>query len=331
LSVTDTMKALQVIAPGEVRIVEAPAPGPPPQGHVCIRLRFTSLCGRHEWKVFKGTYRGDRTLEYPCRSGFPGREGAGEVYEVGPDVETLRPGDRVALSSYAGDLHQEYVITPEKWALKIVSGRPWPALAPADLFARMLYLLKSGEKIFRANAVIIGLGSAGLAALLWLRVLGARKVTGIEVDRNRMARASQLGIDDIVSADDSRSLDLLGKSRPETVIECSGTHTGIQTALILAAREVLLFESNDTPMMVDLSQWMDKGLAVKTQKAYDWPFWEETVTCIDRGLIDPGEVVTHTLPFSTDSYDRALDMFSRREALRIALEFPHEPDGGPSP
>jgi threonine dehydrogenase-like Zn-dependent dehydrogenase len=325
------MKALQVIAPGKSRIVEVPAPGPPPPGHVCIRLRVTSLCGRHEWKVFKGAYRGTRTIDYPCRPGFPGREGAGEVYEIGPDVKTLRPGDRVALSGHACDLHQEYVIAPEKWALKIVSGRPWPALAPADLFARMLYLLKGGEKIFRANAVIIGLGSAGLAALLWLRLLGARKVTGIEVDKNRTARAAQLGIDDIVSATDFRSLDLLGKSRPETVIECSGTHTGIQTAATLAAREVLLFDPNDAPMMVDIAQWMDKGLALKTRKDYDWPFWEETVTCIDRGLIDPGELVSHTLPFSTDSYDRALELFSRREALRIALEFPQEPDGGPTP
>ncbi len=325
------MKALQIIAPGKIQVVEIPAHGPPPPGHVCIRMHVTSLGGRHEWKVFKGAFREARPTDFPCRPGFPGKEGAGEVWQTGPEVETLRPGDRVALSGNAGDLHQEYVITPEKWALKISSERPWTSLAPADLFARMLYLLKSGEKIFRANAVILGLGSAGLAALLWLRILGARKVTGIDVDQDRMARASQLGIDDIVSADDHRSLDLLGKNHPETVVECSGSHTGILTALTLAAREVLLFAPNDSPIAIDLSRWMDKGLAVKTRTTYDWPFWEETVACIDRGLIDPGELVTHTLPFSADSYNQALGLISRQKALRIALEFSQDPKGGPTP
>jgi len=325
------MKALQINAPEKAEVVEVPAPAPPSPGHVCIRMRATSLCGRHEWKVFKGAYRGVRSSNYPCRPGFPGREGAGEVWQIGPEVETLQKGDRVALSSSAGDLHQEYVITPEKWALKITSERPWPSLAPADLFARMLSLLKSGEKIFRANAVILGLGSSGLAALLWLRVLGARKITGIDVDQDRMARASQLGIDDIIQADDRHSLDLLAKTSPETVIECSGTHSGIRTALTLAAQEALLFATNDSPLMIDLSQWMDKGLTVKTRSAYNWPLWEETVICINRGLIDPGELVTHTLPFSADSYVRALELIGRREALRIMLEFPAEHEGDSTP
>jgi len=101
--------------------------------------------------------------------------------------------------------------------------------------------------------------------------------------------------------------------------------------LTLAAREVLLFAPNDSPMAIDLSRWMDKGLAVKTRTAYDWPFWEETIACINRGLIDPSELVTHTLPFSADSYNRALGLISRQKALRIALEFPKDPIGGPTP
>jgi threonine dehydrogenase-like Zn-dependent dehydrogenase len=321
------MKALQIKSPGQAEIVEVTEPGPPPPGHVCVRMCMTGLCGRYEWNVFN---RIDRSLSgepYPTRPGFPGREGAGEVVETGPQVKSLRIGDRVALCGEAGDLHQEYVTTPEKWALKITSERPWASLAPADLFARMLSLLKSGEKILRANAVIIGLGPAGLAALLWLKVLGARKITGIELDPARAAGASHLGIDEVMSASDLRSQDLLAKTRPETVIECSGTHTGIQAALALAGREALLFGYNDSPLAVDLSQWMDKGLAVKTRTTYNWLVWEETVTCLNRGLLDPGVLVTHTLPFAADSYIRAQGLISRREGLRAVLLFPSENKG----
>ncbi|MGB2907227.1 MAG: hypothetical protein WBB73_08995 [Candidatus Aminicenantaceae bacterium] len=69
------MKVLQINAPGKAEVVEVPAPAPPSAGHVCIRMRATSLYGRHEWKVFKGAYRGVRSGNYPCRPGIPGREG----------------------------------------------------------------------------------------------------------------------------------------------------------------------------------------------------------------------------------------------------------------
>jgi threonine dehydrogenase-like Zn-dependent dehydrogenase len=237
----------------------------------------------------------------------------------------------VVLGGGVGDLHRGYVTAPEKWALMTTSERPWASLTPTDLFARMLALLRSADKILRANAVIIGLGPAGLAALLWLKVLGARKVTGIELDPARSAAALKLGIDEVIPATDRGTQDLLAKTRPETVIECSGTHTGIRTSLDMAAHEALLFGITDSPLSIDLSAWRDKGLAVKTRTDYEWPVWEEVVACMNRGLIDPGALVTHTLPFSADSYARALGMISRREALRVVLEFPTDGEGDPVP
>ncbi len=97
--------------------------------------------------------------------------------------------------------------------------------------------------------------------------------------------------------------------------------------MALAGREALLFGYNDSPLTIDLSQWMDKGLTVKTRTAFDWPVWEETVTCLDRRLIDPGALVTHTPPFSAYSYVRALELISRREALCVVLTFPSENKG----
>lgn len=316
------MTALQIRSPGKAEIVTVPPHAPPAPDEVLVRMRVVCLCGRHEWKIYHDAYRGSRRCSYPCRPGFPGQEGAGEVIQTGPRVKDLKPGDRVVLCGYAGDLHQEYITTAQKWALPVKSERPWTALAPADLFARVLALLKRGEKIFRANAVVIGLGSAGLAALLWLRVLGARKITGVDSSPDRIETALDLGMDEGIPSNDHRLMDRLAVSRPETVIECSGTPDGILSALDLASKEALLLGHWDEPLSLDLSRWMDRNLSVKTQSGFDWLIWEETVNCLDRGLIDPGALITHTLPFTAAAYTEAMGLIERQEALRIALNLP---------
>lgn len=45
---------------------------------------------------------------------------------------------------------------------------------------------------------------------------------------------------------------------------------------------------------------------------------------------DSGVLVTHTLPFSADSYIRAQGLISRREGLRAVLLFPSENKGDPT-
>jgi threonine dehydrogenase-like Zn-dependent dehydrogenase len=318
------MTALQIQSPGKAVIISVPMPPPPAPDEVLVRMRAVCLSGRHEWKIFRDAYRGSRRCSYPCRPGFPGQEGAGVVIKTGSGVKNLEPGDRVVLCGYAGDLHQEYISSPEKWALPVKREKSWTALAPADLFARVLALIKRGEKIFRANTVVIGLGPAGLAAVLWLRILGARKITGVDVRPDRIATALDLGVDEGVQADDPELLDRLAASRPETVIESSGRPDGILAALDLASKEALLLGHWDTPLSLDLSRWMDRNLAVKTQSGFDWLIWEETVSCLDKGLIDPGVLVTHTFPFTADAYAEAMDLIEREKALRIAMTFPKD-------
>ncbi len=287
------MKALQITAPKQAEIIDLPLPPPPEPNQVMIKIQATSLCNQKEWKFFHNIHPTQKRYAYPAPPGFPGQEGAGEVVEIGAQVKSLEKGDRVVLCGWGGNLHQEYVTTEERWALKITRDTSWEALAPADLMARLLALIRRGEKIFRANVVIMGLGPSGLAAVMWLKLLGARKITGIDLHPGRRNLGRELGTDDELSSDDHRSLEMLAMSRPETVIECSGTPAGITTALNMAAQEVLLFGLPGEPLSLDISTWIEKNLAIKTQSTFEWPIWEETAACLNRGLLDPGRMITH--------------------------------------
>ncbi len=318
------MKALQIKGQGQAEIIDLPMPSAPDPGHVIVKMQATSLCNQKEWKFFHNIHPPQRDYDYPAPPGFPGQEGTGEVVEAGAQVKSLEKGDRVVVCGWAGGLHQEYVTTEERWALKITRDKSWASLAPADLMARMLALIRRGEKIFRANAVILGLGPAGLAAVLWLRLLGARKITGVDPHPNRRNLGRELGVDEDLSSDDHTSLELLARTRPETVIECSGTQEGIHTALDLAAKEALLFGSPEEPLSIDVFPWMRKNLAIKSQSTFDWPIWEETAACLNRGLIDPGRMITHTLPFTLHSYLKALELIEKQEAVKVIFTFSHK-------
>src|SRR5262245_488784 len=85
--------------PEVLELVERPVPDPGP-GQVLVDVAFAGVNFRDVYER-QGTYRGEPPL-------VVGAEGSGTVAAVGPDVEELSVGDRVAWNdargSYAGQV-----------------------------------------------------------------------------------------------------------------------------------------------------------------------------------------------------------------------------------
>ena len=88
------MRAIRIDQPGGPEVMRLEEVELPPPGKGEVRLRQHAI-GINFIDIYH------RTGFYPpAKTPFtPGSEGAGEVVEVGPSVEGLKPGDRVA---YAG-------------------------------------------------------------------------------------------------------------------------------------------------------------------------------------------------------------------------------------
>src|SRR5256885_1148122 len=84
------MKAVVVERPHEVayRDVEAPTVGP---GDVLVQSRAAGLC-RTDVEMMAGVFTDPHWVRFPL---IPGHEWAGIVVEVGADVDSVHPGDRV--------------------------------------------------------------------------------------------------------------------------------------------------------------------------------------------------------------------------------------------
>ena len=171
----------------ELRQVDVPEPGP---GQT--RVRHTAI-GLN----MVDTYY--RTGLYPLAlpSGLGG-EAAGVVASVGPGVEGVRPGDRVAYASPPPlDAYAEERVIDARWLVRLPE-----AVADETAAAMMLkgltawYLLNRSYRVRPGDDVLLyaAAGGVGLIAAQWAASLGAR-VIGVVGSEEKRAAALAHGCD----------------------------------------------------------------------------------------------------------------------------------------
>jgi NADPH:quinone reductase len=187
------MKAIRVQQTGGPEVMEL-AEVPLPQPHPAEALVKVSVAGVNS---IDGQFR-DGRLRMPLPF-VPGQEGAGVVTAVGPQVKTLRVGDRVAWSgtpkSYA-----EYVVAAEEHLVPVpasVSDEQAAAGMIHGLTAHYLvndtYPLKAGETALVHAAA----GGVGLLLVQLLHAKGARVIgTVSSAEKAVLARAA--GADEVI-------------------------------------------------------------------------------------------------------------------------------------
>ena len=86
------MKALQITAAGQTRILEVPQPQPGP-GEVLLRMEYVGFCGTD-----LSTFRGKNSMvQFPR---IPGHEIAASVVAAGLGVSAFAPGEAVTVMPY---------------------------------------------------------------------------------------------------------------------------------------------------------------------------------------------------------------------------------------
>jgi NADPH:quinone reductase len=132
----------------------------------------------------------------------PGTEGAGEVLEVGADVEGWTPGDRVAYASVPG-AYAELAVVP---SARLV---PVPAEVPTDLAAAVLlqgmtahYLLHSIVPLHGGEVVVVQAAAGGVGLLLTQMATAAGvHVIGTTSTEEKAALVRSAGAVDVVVRD----------------------------------------------------------------------------------------------------------------------------------
>jgi NADPH2:quinone reductase len=175
----------------EVLRWEAYDPGPPPAG--CVRVRL-GAAGVNFIDVYLRTGLYARPLPYVA-----GLEGAGRVEAVGPDVQGIAVGERVAWAQAPGS-YAELVIAPAEKIVRVPTGVDDETAAAVMLQGMTAHYLVHGVRTTKPGDTALvhaAAGGVGLLLLQMLKAAGAR-VIGTCSTPEKAALAREAGADEVV-------------------------------------------------------------------------------------------------------------------------------------
>lgn len=259
------MKVVRYYAPGEMRLEEMPRPTPGP-GELLLRVRACSMCGT-DAKI----YRFGHHHIVPPR--VTGHEIAGEIVEVGTDIDGWELGDRVQVIAavpcgqcrdcsagrmtvcpnqtsmgyhYEGGFAEYMVVPAQVVAVDGVNRIPQAVSFAEASVAEPLACVLNGQELAGTgpgqDVVVIGAGPIGCLHVRLARARGAARVFLVDLNRERLDQAAALVQPDAtigaLDADPVQAvLDLTEGRGADVVITAAASGAAQEQAVRMAARQ----------------------------------------------------------------------------------------------
>ena len=303
----ETMRAAVIAGPGELRVerVERPEPGP---GQVRVRLEGCGVCASN-----LTPWAGPEWMRFPTDPGGLGHEGWGVIDAIGPEVEGLSVGDRVAALSYRS--YAEYDVADAQAVALLppsLAGQPFPG----EPLGCAMNIFRRSDVQPGQTVAIVGIGFLGavltrLATDAGARVIAvSRRPYSLEVAR-RMGAAETIAMEDHYAIIEQVQA-LTGGKLCERTIEAVGKQWPLDLAAELTAergRLVIAGYHQDGPRQVNMQLWNWRGLDVVSAHERDPEIYlqgvREAVEAVASGRLDPRPLYTHTYPL--ERLDEALN------------------------
>jgi threonine dehydrogenase-like Zn-dependent dehydrogenase len=283
------VKALQMQAPRQPRLVDVPTPELS-AGDVLIRVEACGVCGSD-----LNAWRGVPGIAYPLAPGAPGHEVCGEVVELGQSVSTLHPG--VCVTGLASSGFAEYTVAKASELIELPPGSP-EVLLGEPLACAMNVVRRAGLEPGERLAVV---GFGYLAALCVQLLLGAPR-EWLAFSRRESARqlAGHLGAATAYDYDGFPSnLD----DTFDIVIEAGGSQQTLDCATKLVGhcgRLVIAGYHADGPRSVNMQSWNWKGIDVINAHQRDPRLYltglQEALALVHQHHLPIGPLITHQWP-----------------------------------
>ncbi|MCA1597248.1 MAG: zinc-binding dehydrogenase [Chloroflexi bacterium] len=325
------MKILQVTAPGEFVVLEAPTPEPGP-GEVLMRILAVTTCPqwdlhlRHNEPMFVG-----HRFHYPYPPGQPGHEATGVIESIGPGVTELNLGDRVSAWRDCGPQVQgcyaEYVVRKPADLVRVPPALSCDSTAPVELAMCVgaTFLMLEGMNVLEGRTFAVsGLGPAGLIAAQMARAGGAARVLGFDPSPARRAAAQALGVDETFDPRDTpadRFPARPGAPQIDTSIDCVGARASAEFLMDRSRDVVALFGVQREDFVFAVRHYSLRlcGYPGHSRAAADY-----AVKLMERGLLDLEPLSTHHLPL--ERYNEGIELLERQEAIKVCF-WPFGMDG----
>jgi L-iditol 2-dehydrogenase len=342
------MRAAVLTAVGRLEVQDVPEPRCGP-GDVALRVEVCAICGT-DLKFFR---YGHRTLTPPL---VLGHEFAGEVIEVGAEVEGYAPGDRVVMSpsgygcgscffcrrgrdelcgAYRGlggkGGFAEQVLVPERMVRRgnlhhVPDGLSERAAALTEPLA---CLLNSHDRLdLRRDepVVVLGAGPIGIMHAMLCRAAGCSPLVVTDVDASRLAAVpAELGAVRVESGREDVLEVVRGVTAglgAATVIVAAPSPRAQQEALHLVRKGGTVCYFAGLPVgtkevPIDTNRIHYDQITVFGTSNCGVDHSRRALSMLAAGIVDPDVIITHAFPL-----ERAVEAFEfaeGRTGLKVAV------------
>lgn len=336
------MKALQIVRPGELKLVDLDTPVPD-RSQVLIRVKRGGICGS-DMHIFHGS---NPFASYPR---IPGHEFVGEVVGLGDDVEGFSLGNHVAVNPVVscGSCHpcrngQPNVCTTlEVFGVHRDGG--FAQLIAVD--AASLHLIPDSiswdDAVFiepfsiaanvtsriglqgKDSLLVIGAGTIGLTILQVAKIFGARVAVCDMLD-GKLEQASKMGADAIINTSresiETRALEFTGGDGPSAIIDAAGVPALMGTLARIACPGGRIGILGFSTSVSEITQYeiTRKELVIAGSRLNNGKF-PQVIAWMVRGKIRPVELFSRMFPIR-DAPEAFRYVESNRETvLKVLLD-----------
>lgn len=320
----------------------------PTIGHndVLIKIRRTSFCGTdmhiYHWDDW-------------ARSSIPvplvlGHEYAGEIVEIGSEVQGFEIGDRVSGEGHitcgycrncrAGRRHlcnnaagvgvnrpgafAEYLSLPAYNLFKLPDDVSDDLGAIFDPLGNAVHSALSFD-VAGEDVLITGAGPIGIMASAIVRHIGARNIVITDVNDYRLALAQTMGVTRAINVSKQNLGEViteLGMAEGfDVVLEMSGAQAAINTMLevINNGGKIAMLGIPPEPEPLDWNKVIFKGLTLKGVYGREiFETWYKMSSLVQSGL-DVGAVITHH--FDSDNFLQAFELMDSGHSGKVILHW----------
>ena len=340
------MKALAKLKPEEgIWLTDVPEPE---VGHndILIKIRKTAICGT-DVHIYNWDEWSQKTIPVPM---VVGHEYAGEIVDVGQEVQGYKIGDRVSGEGHitcghcrncrAGRRHlcrntigvgvnrsgcfAEYLSLPAVNAFKLPDNISDDLAAVFDPFGNAVHTALSFDLVGE-DVLITGAGPIGIMAAAVCRHVGARHVVITDVNDYRLDLARKMGVTRAVRADREDLRDIMRELNMtegfDVGLEMSGAAVAFRSLLAVMNHggKVALLGIPPSDTAIDWNQVIFKGLFIKGIYGREmFETWYKMATLLQSGL-DINSIITHR--FKVDDFQKGFDVMRSGLSGKVILDW----------
>jgi L-iditol 2-dehydrogenase len=342
---TETMRGVFFLGPGQLELREVPIPQPGP-GEVIVRVKSATTCGTD----LKAWRRGHKLFKPPMPFGH---EFSGVISHVGAGVTRFREGDAVVGANSAPCNHCWYCRHGrQQQCVELESRFNWGTYAdyvrvPAHIVEQNLHFVPPHLPFEEASfmeplacavlcivntgvqlgdtVAIIGVGAQGLMQIQLAKAMGASQVIAIGRSHGRLERATQVGANVVISTLDT---DPIAKVRELTegrgadiVIEAAGSPETWQQAVMMArpGATVMQFSglAGGTQVSFDATQIHYGEVTIKGIFHHTPRTVEQAIQMLGSGQVMVKPMLDGRIPL--EQVEDGLQKMQRSEAIKLAV------------